>query len=143
LEGAIGRESILVPVPLHPARRSQRGFDQALLLAEDASTRWGIPVAHPLERARDHDPQARLDPERRRANVHDAFRITRPHLVRGRPAILIDDVVTTGSTLLEAAAVLEQAGASWIVCLTTTHGGLAEGPKPLSRSAVVGERRVW
>jgi len=141
--GAVGRESVLVPVPLHPARRARRGFDQALLLAEDASLRWGIPVVHALERIRDHEPQARLDPARRRANVRGAFRVVRPTLVRERPILLVDDVVTTGSTLLEAAAALEGAGAAWILGLAPTHGGLAEGPEPVSQGAVAGQQRVW
>jgi len=137
--GAVGREAVLVPVPLHPARRARRGFDQALLLAEYASSRWGVPVVHALERVRDHEAQARLDPMRRRANVRGAFRIVRPSLVRGRPVLLVDDVVTTGSTLLEAAAELEGAGAAWIVGLSATHGGLNDPAEPSSRSAVAGE----
>jgi competence protein ComFC len=141
--GTIGRETVLVPVPLHPARRAWRGFDQALLLAEDASLRWGIPVVQAIERVRDHEPQARLDPASRRANVRGAFRVARPTLVRDRPVLLVDDVVTTGSTLLEAAGALEGAGAAWILGLSPTHGGLAEWPEPVSQDAVVGERRLW
>ncbi len=141
--GSVGRESVLVPIPLHPARRAHRGFDQALLLAESASARWGIPVVHPLERTRDHEPQARLDPERRRWNVRGAFRVIRPAIVRGRPVFLVDDVVTTGSTLLEAAAALQSAGASWILGLSPTHGGQAEGPEPVSQGAIAGQGRLW
>lgn len=120
---AAWREYVLVPVPLHPARRATRGFDQALLLAEITSARWGIPVARLLERIRDHEPQARLDGERRRENVRGAFRAAHPTLANGRPVLLVDDVVTTGSTLLEAAAALEEAGASWVLALTAAHGG--------------------
>src|SRR6185503_2616901 len=69
----IGREYILVPVPLHPARCAWRGFDQTALLAGHASARWGVPVVDALVRTRDHEPQARLDPERRRTNVSGAF----------------------------------------------------------------------
>ena len=141
--GTVGREIVLVPVPLHPARRAWRGFDQALLLTEDASLRWGIPVVQALERVRDHEPQARLDPARRRANVRGAFRVVRPTLVRDRPVLLVDDVVTTGSTLLEAAAALEAAGAAWILGLSPTHGGLVAWPEPVSQGAVAGEGRLW
>ena len=143
LSGSVGRESVLVPIPLHPARRASRGFDQALLLAEDASARWGIPVVHPLERVRDHEPQARLDPERRRRNVLGAFRVVRPTTIRGRPVFLVDDVVTTGSTLLEAAAALEDAGATWILSLSPAHGGRAEGPEPMVQGAIAGGGRLW
>jgi ComF family protein len=127
---AAWREYVLVPVALHPARRASRGFDQAHLLAEIASSRWGIPVVHLLERIRDHEPQARLDGERRRENVRGAFRAAGPALARGRPILLVDDVVTTGSTLLEAAAALESAGASWVLGLTAAHGGAGADERP-------------
>lgn len=123
LDEGIGREYALVPIPLHPARRAWRGFDQALLLARDASARWGVPVVEALARTRDQEPQARLDPERRRANMRGAFRVVHPAAVAGRPILLVDDVATTGSTLLEAALALEGAGASWVLSLTASHGG--------------------
>lgn len=128
----IGREYALVPVPLHPARRAWRGYDQALLLARLVSERWGIPVVEALVRARDHEPQARLDPERRRINVSGAFRVARGSMVAGRPVLLVDDVATTGSTLLAAAEVLEAAGASWVLSLAASHGGApgAASPNP-------------
>jgi ComF family protein len=126
LEGGIGREYALVPVPLHPARRARRGYDQAALLSRAASERWGVPVIEALARTRDHEPQARLDAERRRVNVLGAFRVTRPAAVNGRPVLLVDDVATTGSTLLEAADALERAGASWVLSLSVSHGGQVE-----------------
>jgi len=124
LTEGIGREYVLTPVSLHPARRARRGYDQAALLAGVASERWGIPLVEALARTRDHEPQARLDPERRRANVRGAFRVTRKAAVRGRPVLLVDDVATTGSTLLEAAQALEEAGATWVLALSAAHGGL-------------------
>jgi ComF family protein len=127
LDQGIGREYAIVPVSLHPARRAWRGFDQSLLLAKDASERWGVPVVEALVRTCDREPQARLDPERRRANMVGAFRVAHPAAVRGRPVLLVDDVATTGSTLLEAALALEGAGASWILSLAASHGGLS-GP---------------
>jgi len=142
LGGAFGRECILVPVALHPARRARRGFDQSLLLAKHASARWGIPVVEALRRVRDHEPQAHLDRIRRLENVRGVFRATAGALLRDRPVLLIDDVVTTGSTLLEAAAALEGAGAAWILSLTASHGvpGAAE---PASHASVAGSGRVW
>lgn len=142
-EGTLGRESLIVPASLHPARRSRRGFDQALLLAEHASARWGIPVVTALRRVRDHDAQAELDPVRRRVNVVGAFTCVSPTLVRGRTILLIDDVVTTGSTLLEAASALERAGAAWILGLTATHGGILDGPEHESQGAVAGVGPMW
>lgn len=142
-ENYFARESLLVPVPLHPTRRVGRGFDQALLLAEDASARWGIPVVHALRRVRDHEAQARLDPARRRANVRGAFRCATPALVRARTVLLVDDVVTTGSTLLEAAAAVESAGAAFVLGLTAAHGGSTEVPEPESQGPIATVGRVW
>lgn len=145
----IGREYILVPVSLHPARRARRGFDQAALLARDASERWGVPLAESLERVRDHEPQARLDPERRRTNVDGAFRVRRPGPIEGRPVLLVDDVATTGSTLLAAAGALEAAGAIWILSLAASHGGDPDMVRRRERGevaagqGVVVDSRTW
>jgi competence protein ComFC len=138
LEGGFGRECVLVPVPLHPARRSRRGFDQTLLLAGHASGRWGIPVVRALARTRDHEPQARLGGARRHENVRGVFRNVEPALLRDRPVLLVDDVATTGSTLLEAAAPIEAAGARWILALTAAHGGGGPDPEPRSFATVAG-----
>jgi len=126
LDGGLGREYALVPVALHPARRARRGYDQAALLAHEASERWGVPVVDALARTRDHEPQARQDPERRRVNVKGAFRVVKEAAVAGRPVLLTDDVATTGSTLLEAAQALEDAGATWVLALSVAHGGLVQ-----------------
>ncbi len=141
---AVWREYVLVPVPLHPARLTWRGFDQARLLAETAGARWGIPVADALRRRLDHPPQARLGADRRRDNVRDAFALTGPgaRMLASRPVLLVDDVATTGSTLLEAAAVLEMASPSWILSLAAAHGGLPGGAEPASAASVAGEGRV-
>jgi len=134
------RESILVPIPLHPARRAARSFDQALLLADLFSRRSGIPVVEALARIRDTSPQARLGPERRHANIQGAFRVVRPEVVRGRMVLLLDDVVTTGSTMLEAADVLEEAGASWILAVTAAHGGTDDPAEEAIQRAVATTR---
>jgi ComF family protein len=123
---ALWREYALVPVPLHPARRAWRGFDQAGLLADLAGRAWGIPVLDALVRACDHPPQARLSRAARPENVRGAFRLRggTEAALSGRPLLLVDDVATTGSTLLEAAGALDPAGPSWILALAAAHGGL-------------------
>ncbi len=132
----VGREYVLVPVPLHPARRAWRGYDQAALLAREVSERWGVPVAEALVRTRDHEPQARLDPERRRTNVSGAFRVARGGVVAGRPVLLVDDVATTGSTLLAAAEALEASGASWVLSLAASHGGAPAAASPGAKAGL-------
>ena len=138
LRESFGREALLVPVPLHPARRASRGYDQAQLLAECLGRWWGVPVAPLLERRRETTPQARLDSAARRGNLEGAFRL-RPGaeaLARGRPLLLVDDVVTTGATLLAAARVAEGAGPSWILALSAAHGGDPEGAQSSAHAKV-------
>ncbi|HKQ19073.1 MAG TPA: phosphoribosyltransferase family protein [Candidatus Eisenbacteria bacterium] len=140
----IWREYALVPVPLHPARRAWRGFDQARLLAQLAGRAWGIPVLDALTRTRDHPPQARLPRPERPANVRDAFRVL-PALtpaVRDRPILLVDDVATTGSTLLEAAEALEALNPAWIVALSASHGGPDSSAEPSLQAEVAAGRAV-
>jgi len=102
---------LIVPVPLHPARRRERGFNQASLLAE--SLRWdtSMPCRPVLERIRYTTTQTALDRSERMENLHNAFRLRKSADVRGLRVLLIDDVLTTGSTLSECARVLKRAGA--------------------------------
>lgn len=109
----------LVPVPLHPARLAERGFNQAELLAAPCGARWRLPVlSRALIRARATLPQTDLDPAARRLNVRDAFRVSRPAAVLGRRLLLVDDVHTTGATVAAAAHALRQAGAAAVGVLT-------------------------
>ncbi len=103
-------------VPLHRTRLRERGYNQAALLGRAAAATWGIPwVPDLLERGRATRPQARLAEKKRAANVADAFRAVQPGWVQGRDWVLVDDVCTTGATLLAAARVLTAAGARRVV----------------------------
>lgn len=107
---AAPRPDLLVPVPLHPARLLQRGYNQSALLGRDVAARLSnLPWHDALARVRRTKNQAELPAERRSRNVRDAFAVTR---LPGRPGFvaLIDDVMTTGSTLNECARVLRAAG---------------------------------
>ncbi len=101
----------VVPVPLHPARKRERGFNQAELLAEMLAAHTGIPCAPVLERIRYTTTQTAFDRSERMENLHDAFRLRKKADVRGWRVLLIDDVLTTGSTLSECARVLKAQGA--------------------------------
>jgi competence protein ComFC len=108
-----GRQfDLIVPVPLHPTRQRERGFNQADLLAKLLSARISIPCKPVLERIRYTTPQTALDRTERMENLHNAFRLRKNTDVRGLQVLLIDDVLTTGSTLSECARVLKRAGAS-------------------------------
>src|SRR5437660_4117730 len=105
------RFDVIVPVPLHPARQRERGFNQASLLAELLSAQTSIPVKPVLERIRYTTTQTALDRSERMENLHNAFRLRKNADVRGLRVLLIDDVLTTGSTLNECSRVLKRAGA--------------------------------
>jgi ComF family protein len=105
------RFDAVIPVPLHPARKRERGFNQAELLAELLCAHAGLKMHIALERIRYTTTQTAFDRAERMENLRDAFRLRRKANVQGLRVLLIDDVLTTGSTLSECARVLKQAGA--------------------------------
>jgi ComF family protein len=115
--------TLVLPVPLHPARERERGFNQAALLASTVSKGTGLcldpwsltRVAH-SERHR-----AGMDARARRESVAGAFAVTRPRLVRGESVLLIDDVFTTGATASACARALLDAGARAVFVLTAAR----------------------
>jgi competence protein ComFC len=102
---------IIVPVPLHATRQRERGFNQASLLATLLSAQTAVRSKPVLERIRYTTTQTALDRSERMENLHNAFRLRKNADVRGLRVLLIDDVLTTGSTLSECARVLKRAGA--------------------------------
>jgi competence protein ComFC len=112
---------VIVPVPLHPARQRERGFNQASLLAELLSAQTSIPSKPMLERIRYTTTQTALDRSERMENLHNAFRLRKNADVRGLRVLLIDDVLTTGSTLSECARVLKRAGATSVHAATAAR----------------------
>lgn len=105
------RFDVIIPVPLHPARERERGFNQAALLAELASAQMSLQTRPLLERTRYTTTQTAFDRAERMENLHGAFRLRKSADVRKLRVLLIDDVLTTGSTLSECARVLKKAGA--------------------------------
>lgn len=102
----------LVPVPLHPHRLEDRGFNQAEVLARVAGDWVGRPVwSDALQRVRSTESQTRLSVRARYDNVTGAFRSLRADRLAGRRLLLIDDVLTSGATADEAARTLLRAGA--------------------------------
>jgi ComF family protein len=115
-------DAVLVPVPLHPRRRRERGFNQSELLAAALARRTGLRMAPAaLVRRRDTSPQAGLTAAARRANVEGAFAVRQRARVSGRPVVLVDDVLTTGATARGCARVLREAGASEVRVLTVAR----------------------
>jgi ComF family protein len=99
----------ILPVPLHPRRLRERGFNQALEIARVPARHFGVPLdAQSLIRVRDTATQSTLPARQRHANVRHAFAVTRP--MAGLHVALVDDVMTTGQTVNAAAHALRQAG---------------------------------
>ncbi len=115
------RFDLIVPVPLHPARERERGFNQATLLAELLSGRIAVPLRAVLERIRYTTTQTAYDRAERMENLRDAFRLRKNMNVRELHVLLIDDVLTTGSTLSECARVLKEAGAISVYAATAAR----------------------
>lgn len=105
---------LLVPLPLAPARQRQRGFNQALEIARRLARAVDLPLATALRRPHAGAPQAGLPWAQRRANVRGAFVANRR--LDGFTVILVDDVMTTGATLADAAAAAMAAGAARVEC---------------------------
>ena len=108
-----------VPVPLHPSRRRERGFNQAA----DLARHLGVPVRQALRRTRATRMQAGLPAAQRHRNVRGAFELASPGQegLAGSVVVLIDDVSTTGATLEACAGVLKKAGVREVRALTAAR----------------------
>jgi ComF family protein len=105
------RFDVMIPVPLHPVRQRERGFNQAILIAELLTEQMSVQSQPWLERVRYTTTQTALDRAERMENLHHAFRLRKNADVRRLRVLLIDDILTTGSTLSECARILKRAGA--------------------------------
>lgn len=109
---ALAEADLLVPVPLHRYRLAKRRFNQSVLLANTLSKRTGISVQpHGLRRMKSTPTQGGLSAKGRRRNVRGAFAVADGSLFKGQRLVLIDDVMTTGSTLESCTRTLKRAGA--------------------------------
>ena len=106
-------EAILVPVPLHRSRLWRRGFNQSALVARELSRRLAIAIdPFALRRVKRTPPLKGMSPLQRRKTVAGAFRIADRATIAGKTVILVDDVLTTGSTAEACARTLKRAGAA-------------------------------
>lgn len=131
-EGIVQQESFYVidksdvklcPIPLHANKERVRGFNHALVLASGLGEKLSLPVFSSLKRVRDTKSQTGLDRKKRKENMKDAFVVTgKQNEVFGATIFLVDDVMTSGATLSEAAKVLKKAGAKHVYGLVLAHG---------------------
>jgi ComF family protein len=135
--------SVIVPVPTARARRAGRGYDQALLLARQvhkALKRAGVRPAglsRAVKRVREGPPQTSLARKDRLRNPHGAFAAAGgpARTLRGRTAVLVDDVMTTGATIMACARALRESGATDVIALVA-----ARTPPPGSAQLNPGDR---
>lgn len=114
-----GQYDLITWVPLSERRRKERGYDQAMLLAMAVALELDDVAVETLRKPRNTNAQSRItDAEARRANVLGAYETVDPELVRDKRCLIIDDIITTGSTISECARTLRTEGASGVVCAT-------------------------
>ena len=111
-------------VPISRLRKFRRGYDQVELLARAVGKELGMKPVRLLKKIRHNPPQSGMkDFSARRANVLGVYRVKDPETVRGQRVLLLDDIITTGATVSEAARVLLTAGASQVHCGTVAAAG--------------------
>lgn len=116
---ALSGIDVIVPIPLHPAKLREREFNQSETLARLIAAQLEIPlVPGILVRKRNTRTQTELTPRQRVENLREAFGVTAPAGINGKTLLLVDDVLTTGATVSEAARALKKAGAAAVFALT-------------------------
>lgn len=116
---------LIVPVPLHKTRFLERGYNQSTQLAEGLAATLGVTMDEgAVVRARATPSQTHLSREKRWANVHGAFAVPDPDVVAGKRVLLVDDVLTTGATLVAVAEAMQAAGAAEVHAVTLALAGL-------------------
>lgn len=117
------RPDVIVPVPLHPRKRKNRGYNQAACLARALGRKLDLPVDEDfVKRVKNTVPMKRLNPAERQNNLKKAFIIGRNDVKLYDRIILVDDIYTTGTTLDEIAALLKEHGVSKVYCVTLACG---------------------
>ena len=116
------KNSLIVPIPLHKRRLRERGFNQSAQLAEQIAKILEMPAMEILTRRKPTSAQANLRGKARLTNTVDAFALSGLTEITGKNIILIDDVITTGSTLDQAACLLKNNGAASVWAITFAYG---------------------
>lgn len=125
---SLGSDALITFVPIHPLKFLERGFNQSEILARDLGRSLGLEVLSVLEKTKETKSQTKLSRKEREENVKNSFGLLSnvypepgrrvESLVKGRDVLLVDDVFTTGATLLECANVLKRSGVRFLYLLT-------------------------
>ena len=114
-----GEFDLVTYVPVSKKRKQERGYDQSYLLARETCRHWGVAPETLLQKTKDNVAQSSLSSrEERQKNVVGAYVAVNEDKIKGQRILLIDDILTTGATLREAARVLREAGAEKVICAT-------------------------
>jgi ComF family protein len=106
-------------VPMFPKRRGEKGYNQAEILAIKLAAELKLPYVETLKKIKNNRTQRGLNAKERKENIDGVFEAL--PLVKGKKIILVDDVITTGSTLVECVKMLESCGAEKILCAALSH----------------------
>lgn len=109
---------LIVPVPLHPRRLRERGFNQSGLLAAELSRQLNVPLREVLQKQRDTREQVGLKRKERLVNLAGAFAVAQPAAIQGKYILLVDDIFTTGSTVTHCTQALLSRGAAKVAVIT-------------------------
>lgn len=121
---ALRKDAVVVPIPLYKQRERERGYNQSMILASDLGKRLQLPVFNLLERIRQTRSQIGKTQEERRENIKGAFSVKEGYkkFLVGKTVFLVDDVVTSGATMNEAAKTLKKAKTGNVYGLAFAHG---------------------
>lgn len=116
--------TLMVPIPLHTRKQRQRGYNQAEILAKGMAARFQIPFINVLHRVKATKSQYRLGREERRENIAGAFSLDQQQkaFIQNAQIMLVDDVLTSGATMMEAAKVLKRNGAKKVYGIALARG---------------------
>jgi ComF family protein len=113
---------VVVPIPLHRKRIFGRSFNQSYLIALEVGKTLSLPVdAGVLARVRFTSPQFSLTSVERHKNIKGAFAVRHPEKITGKTVVIVDDIMTTGSTMWEAAKTLKKGGAKKVICAASAR----------------------
>ncbi len=105
----IHKNITLCPIPLHPTRQRQRGFNQVEIIAKFLSLKFKIPISNLLVRVKNTKPQSDLQThQERKNNIKNSFKLIKKDINLGKTVMLVDDIVTSGHTVREAAYILKR-----------------------------------
>lgn len=117
------KKIFLQPIPLHPRKIKERGFNQAVIISKFFQQFLRLPIKDNLIRIRETKPQAQIQEiKKRRVNVKNAFKVRNREEIKDNAIILVDDLLTSGRTAEEATTVLKKAGAKTVFVLTLAKG---------------------